>query len=227
MWRTWRGIVAAAIVIEGLITFSVVYIATVGQPLLISSESIAAVNGWATYANTLLTALLLGAAIFAWNSSQEQIQQTERHFRAAQAMSMKPLLSLPSVVFVNRFNSIDVIVKNVGLGPAVEVEIAAWAYPYDPNRPPLEQFGEVRERHDPDSPPHLRKPVGPIGSNDQLGPITLIDIPPFTTDELREVGGRGALVFRLNYKDVYGAEFSESGIASFISSADRRAIAID
>jgi hypothetical protein len=223
--------IPAAAVAIGLasLTIAVISVLVIGQPIRINADSITALGAWASYASALGTSLLLAAALLAWRATQRQITQTEEHFRRSQRLAVLPVVEVSDVAFSAPDDAIEVLLQNVGIGPALKVGVEAWAYPYERNKSMPEQLTLLEARQaslstgvEP-APPHLIKKAGSINANGRKGPIALIPSGSFEPSAIKKVAGLGSLLWRVRYSDVFGALHVRVGATTFIP-AEQKAL---
>ena len=165
----------------------------------------------------ILTALLVIGAFLAYRQLNRQIKQSQDHHNEQLRSSLRPLMVVQDVAvrLIPRLTpnsyEIHVAVQNVGAGPALEIEIWAWARVVDAWNSEGERrirIQQLRDVIDIDHPEFTLR-MGGVAAADPPRPLPLT-----SNGGPVEIEGdfiaRGILLYIVLYKDVFGHSFPSS-----------------
>lgn len=170
---------------------------------LVSDRDPVRITAAATIAYTIVTAGLAWAAFLAWRSAQGQIRQGETTLKAAH----RPLVIIGDA-WVARAGELQlhVLLKNIGPGLAIRVEIRAWLVESGIGADVFEfraRRDQARREIDFDTPQFLVELPGLATHEAQLVPMSLVAPETAPATSLR----RPILLYIALYQNVFKEEF--------------------
>ncbi len=149
------------------------------------------------------------AAYLAYSQTKQQIKQAAHQHKEQLTSILRP------VVILNHLETgldndgrnvrihMEMWVQNVGPGPALQVEFAGWvrapkAGPFDEARP--QEIEEIKAGIDMTK-PEFRIRLGAVGSNQCLGPISLV--PQVAVPIIDYAEQAGIMLYIFTYQDVF------------------------
>ena len=161
---------------------------------------------WVDVATLVVTVVLAIAAIGAFWQMNKQIRQGRDQHGEQLRASLRPVVMIPHVetrLTTGRLE-IQAWLQNVGPGPALRVEVLAWARipSTRPDRPKerRREIDQLRASVDIDS-PELTARVGALASGDEARGAMLV--PNVDVPIADYVGQHGILVYLMKYDNVF------------------------